>query len=95
MSDVVHAIWNPDRCEEGVFCPKCDTWMDDYQCQPDKCPNCGVELDGWIDIRDLKKEKKKWVNLYVTIAYIIALIIRIIFALTVKVFGVMQNTEEL
>ena len=56
MSDVVHAVWNPDRCEEGVFCPKCDTWMDDYQGQPDKCPNCGVELDGWIDIRDLKKE---------------------------------------
>ena len=55
MKEAVHAIWNPDRCPEGVFCPKCDTWMDDYEGQPDKCPNCGVGLDGWIDIRDLKK----------------------------------------
>ena len=46
MSDVVHAIWNHYRGEEGVFCPKCDTWMDDYMSQPDKCPNCGVRLEG-------------------------------------------------
>lgn len=56
MSDVFHAVWDPDRCEEGVFCPKCDTWMDDYNGQPDKCPNCGVRLEGWINIRDLKEK---------------------------------------
>ena len=63
MSDVVHAVWDPDRGEEGVFCPKCDTWMDDYYGQPDKCPNCGVRLEGWIDARDLKKLKgeSEWV----------------------------------
>ena len=48
MSEIFHAIWDPDRCPEGVFCPRCDTWMDDHEGQPDKCPNCGVELDGWI-----------------------------------------------
>ena len=50
--DVVHAIWDPDRCRDGVFCPRCDTWMDDYNGQPDKCPNCGVRLEGWINMRD-------------------------------------------
>ena len=50
--DVVHAIWDPDRCRDGVFCPRCDTWMDDYNGQPDKCPNCGVRLEGWINARD-------------------------------------------
>lgn len=58
VKEVVHAIWNPDRSPEGVFCPKCDTWMDDYEGQPDKCPNCVVKLDGWIDIRDYEKEKE-------------------------------------
>ena len=29
--EVVHAIQNPDRCLEGVFWTKCDTWMDDYE----------------------------------------------------------------
>ena len=58
MEETVHAVWNPDRALEGVFCPKCDTWMNDYEGQPDKCPNCGVRLDGWIDIRDYEKEKE-------------------------------------
>ena len=51
-SEIVNAIWNPDRALEGVFCPRCGTWMDDYNEQPDKCPNCGVKLNGWISIRD-------------------------------------------
>lgn len=56
--DIVHAIWNPDKAIEGVFCPRCNTWIDDYYGQPDKCPTCGVRLDGWIDIRDFNKEKE-------------------------------------
>ena len=56
---IVSAVWDPDRCEEGVFCPICDTWMDDYEGQPDKCPNCGVKLDGWNYVRDFEKEKEK------------------------------------
>lgn len=53
--ETVHAIWDPDRCADGVFCPRCNTWMDDYEGLPDKCPDCGVKLDGWIDIKDYKK----------------------------------------
>ena len=56
--DVVQAVWYPYRCGKGVFCSRCDISMDDYNGQPDKCLNCGVRLEGWIDIRDLKKEKK-------------------------------------
>ena len=52
----------PDRAIDGVFCPKCNTWMDDYYGQPDKCPNCGVKLDGWIDIRDYEKGDKEKEN---------------------------------
>lgn len=57
MKKIFSSVWDPDRCEEGVFCPICDTWMDDYKGQPDKCPNCGVKLDGWNYIRDFEKEK--------------------------------------
>ena len=42
------AIWNPDKALEGVFCPTCGCWMDDYYGQPDKCPRCGQALEGWI-----------------------------------------------
>ena len=45
------AIWNPDKDLEGVFCPTCGCWMDDYYGQPDKCPRCGQVLEGWTDER--------------------------------------------
>lgn len=51
---IYHWVWNPDRAIEGVFCQKCDTWLDDYWDRPDICPKCGVRLEGWIDGRDLK-----------------------------------------
>ena len=46
---VVHAVWNPEKALEGVFCPECGTWMDDYHGQPERCPECGVKLEGWVD----------------------------------------------
>lgn len=52
----LHAIWNPDKALEGVFCPKCSCWMDNYYGQPDTCPKCGVELEGWVDGRELNKK---------------------------------------
>lgn len=56
MDEVIfNAIWDPDRCPEGVFCPRCGTWMDDYRGQPDKCPKCGVKLDGWIGGSEVTK----------------------------------------
>lgn len=45
------AIWNPEKCLEGVFCPTCDQWMDDYEGQPDECPRCKQRLSGWVDGR--------------------------------------------
>lgn len=45
------AIWNPDKALEGVFCPTCGCWMDDYYGQPDKCHKCGQVLEGWMDER--------------------------------------------
>lgn len=48
------AIWNPDKALEGVFCPTCGCWMDDYYGQPDKCPKCGQVLEGWTDMRVIK-----------------------------------------
>ena len=45
------AIWDPDKALEGVFCPTCGCWMDDYYGQPDKCPRCGQVLEGWMDGR--------------------------------------------
>lgn len=59
MDEIVHAIWNPNRALEGVFCPICDTYMDDYEGIPDNCPDCGVKLDGWINIKDYEREKEK------------------------------------
>lgn len=46
---VVHAVWNPEKALEGVFCPECGTWMNDYYGQPERCPECGVKLEGWVD----------------------------------------------
>lgn len=54
------AIWDPDKALEGVFCPTCDTWMDDYYGQPEKCPACGQELSGWIDGSEAWKGKNTW-----------------------------------
>ena len=45
------AIWDPDKALEGVFCPTCGCWMDDYYGQPDKCPRCGQVLEDWTDER--------------------------------------------
>lgn len=59
MNEKSHWVWNPDRALEGVFCPKCDVWIDDYYGLPDKCPKCGVELDGWRDIDDLNNNYLK------------------------------------
>jgi len=53
--EVFHAVWNPDKALDGVFCPKCDAWMDDYYGQPDRCPECNVKLDGWVDGREKVK----------------------------------------
>lgn len=46
------AIWNPEKAIEGVFCPTCGKWMDDYMGQPEKCPKCSQKLAGWIDERE-------------------------------------------
>lgn len=56
----VHAIWNPEKALEGVFCPKCGVWMDDYYGQPETCPKCGIELEGWVDGRkgDTERDEK-------------------------------------
>lgn len=48
------AIWDPDKALEGVFCPICGQWMDDYYGQLDKCPRCGQVLEGWTDGREIK-----------------------------------------
>lgn len=45
------AIWNPDKAAEGVFCPTCKKWIDDYNGQPEQCPWCAQKLSGWIDGR--------------------------------------------
>lgn len=37
-------IYDPERAIEGVFCPKCDRWIDDYYGLPENCPKCGVKL---------------------------------------------------
>lgn len=57
MSEEFPAIWNPNRAIEGVFCPKCDYWMDNYYGQPDKCPKCGVKLSGWVDGRESNQKE--------------------------------------
>lgn len=46
------AIWNPEKAIEGVFCPTCNTWYDDYYGQPERCEKCGQVLSGWIDGRE-------------------------------------------
>lgn len=45
------AIWNPEKALEGVFCPTCQKWIDDYNGQPEQCPWCAQKLSGWIDGR--------------------------------------------
>lgn len=30
MEESKPAIWNPDKALEGVFCPTCGNWIDDY-----------------------------------------------------------------
>ena len=49
MKESKPAIWNPDKAIEGVFCPTCGNWIDDYTGQPENCPKCGQKLSGWID----------------------------------------------
>lgn len=49
------AIFDSKRALEGVFCPKCDCWMDDIYGQPDKCPRCGEPLDGLEDVDDSRE----------------------------------------
>ena len=58
------AIWDPDKALEGVFCPTCGCWMDDYYVQPDKCPRCGQSLEGWIDGSGMTVEEcvKRWIE---------------------------------
>jgi len=51
MHDSKPTIWNPEKAIEGVFCPTCGFWMDDYEGQPEKCPKCSQKLSGWIDGR--------------------------------------------
>lgn len=51
MEESKPAVWNPDKALEGVFCPTCGSWIDDYTGQPEKCPKCGQKLSGWIDGR--------------------------------------------
>lgn len=51
MEESKPAIWNPDKALEGVFCPTCGNWLDDYTGQPENCQKCGQELSGWIDGR--------------------------------------------
>lgn len=51
MKESKPAIWNPDKAIEGVFCPTCGNWIDDYTGQPENCPKCGQKLSGWIDGR--------------------------------------------
>ena len=43
------AIWDSDKALEDVFCPTCETWMDDYYRQLEKRPTCRKELSGQID----------------------------------------------
>lgn len=63
IDKVYHAIWNPEKCLEGVFCPKCNCFMDDYYEIPDECPRCGVKLSGaWIDGRELNNNNKEKEN---------------------------------
>ena len=50
------AIFDNKRAVEGVFCPECDCWMDDIYGQPDKCPKCGVTLDGWEFAKEARDE---------------------------------------
>ena len=50
MKESKPAIWNPDKAIEGVFCPTCGNWIDDYTGQPENCPKCGQKLyrvDRW------------------------------------------------
>ena len=58
------AIWDPDKALEGVFCPTCGCWMDDYYGQPDKCPKCGKALEGWIDGSGMTVKEciKRWIE---------------------------------
>ena len=58
VNEPLPAVWNPDKALEGVFCPTCGQWMDDYYGQLDKCPRCGQDLEGWIDGRKNKGKKK-------------------------------------
>lgn len=63
MEESKPAIWNPDKALEGVFCPTCGNWIDDYTGQPENCPECEQKLSGWIDGRkhppELHKTKQK------------------------------------
>ena len=49
-------IFDSERAVEGVFCSKCDCWIDDIYGEPDKCPNCGETFDGWVSAFDKKGE---------------------------------------
>lgn len=59
MEESKPAIWNPDKAPEGVFCPTCGNWIDDYTGQPENCPECGQKLSGWIDGRKHPPELHK------------------------------------
>lgn len=59
MEESKPAVWNPDKALEGVFCPTCGSWIDDYTGQPENCPKCGQELSGWIDGRKHPPELHK------------------------------------
>jgi hypothetical protein len=59
MEESKPAVWNPDKAPEGVFCPTCGSWIDDYTGQPEKCPKCGQKLSGWIDGRKHPPELHK------------------------------------
>lgn len=59
MEESKPAIWNPDKALEGVFCPTCGNWIDDYTGQPENCPECGQKLSGWTDGRKHPPELHK------------------------------------
>ena len=59
MEESKPAVWNPDKAIEGVFCPTCGSWIDDYTGQPEKCPECGQKLSGRIDGRKHPPELHK------------------------------------
>lgn len=56
---IIDNMENAIKAIEGVFCPTCGNWIDDYTGQPENCPKCGQKLSGWIDGRKHPPELHK------------------------------------